>query len=137
MPKRYREYLRINLTANVAKAIREYVVDTTFGDHQRKCWDDPDCRHHESGNLAVARLVESQITVGKKRGRLDIPCPWLTQANPEEFIELLDHVVARIKAFADNETPRTARAMVDAAEKISDYAHRNAMEVIANAAVDK
>jgi len=140
MAKRYREFKRINLTAKIARFVRESLVDKTFNDHYAKCHPDldtfPVCSHTVSQSLQVARLVEAQITVGKKRGYLDIPCPWF-QANPQAHINLLDTLVSRLKSFAEKiKNPRTQAATLRICEEVDAYAHRNAMEVIAEQVVD-
>jgi hypothetical protein len=74
----------VSITPKTAEKMVELLVDRTLNDHygQRekgserpgvKCPDPDDCRHVESGSLAVARLIEANITIGKKRARLDIP----------------------------------------------------------------
>lgn len=136
MAKRYREFRRINLTANVAGIIQENLVDKTFNDHLKKCWNSEDCCHIESGNLAVARLVEVGITVGKKRGYLDIQCPY-SLSDPKGHVKALAHMAYRLSAFAKTEkNPRTRTVMERVAEEIDNYAHRNAMEIIAEQVVD-
>ena len=139
MAKRFREFRRIKLTARVARFIQEALVDKTFNDHYSKCdGDDEDCYHHESGTLYVARLVEPNLRVGAKRGYLDIPCPWY-QPSPEDHIGLLDILVARLRNFAENTkdlNPRTKAFVLQVCEEIDAYAHRNAMEVLAETVVD-
>jgi len=135
--KRYRQFKRINLTANMAKFIRESLVDKTLLDHAEKCVpEETNCLHHDTGNMGVARLVESKIVVGKKRGYLDVPCPY-AQPNAEEFIKLLDCMSHRLRQFVGNaKTQRTRRALLAVVKEIDDYAHRNAMEVLAAQVVD-
>lgn len=138
MAKRFREFKRFPLTANVAQFIRESLVDKTFNDHYKKCADDPDCCHRESRSLHVARLVEANIQVGVRRGYLDVPCPWY-QTDPEEHIELLDVFVDRLRSFAEGTKglhPRTKEVLLRICEETDAYAHRNAMEVLAETVVD-
>ena len=136
MAKRYREFRRINLTAKVAAIIRKCLVDRTFDDHFGKCRDLNDCAHHHNGNMAVSRLVEAGITVGKKRGYLDVACPYSLE-NPDRQIRILSDLYRRLTAFATSEkNPRTRKAMLRAAQEIIDYATRNAMEVLAETRVD-
>jgi hypothetical protein len=136
MAKRYREFKRINLKAKTARYVRESLVDKTFNDHYKKCADDPDCCHNESRSLHVARLVEANITVGKKRAYLDVPCPWF-QSNPVDHVNLLETLVSRLRAFAEvAKNHGTRDACLRAANEIDDYAHRNAMEVLAETVVD-
>lgn len=139
MAKRYREFRRINMTAKIGSFLEEHLVDRTFKDHFEKCDPDNDeCRHHESGTIHVARFVEPNLTVGKKRAYLDVPCPWLTKKEPEEFIELLDHVAERLRSFTKQhgKNSRTQGVLYGIAQEIEDYAHRNAMEILAEQAVD-
>jgi hypothetical protein len=142
LAKRYREFRRINLTAKVAQFIRESLVDKTFNDHytKKRCVVDPTgltlCPHEQSRSLHVARLVESQITVGKKRGRLDVPCPYSTN-NPDDMIRLLETLVYRLRDFSKKlKVARTRGAVLDVCKQIDDYAHRNAMEVLAETVID-
>ncbi len=140
MPKkRYRQFRRVKLTAKVAKQIQDSLVDRTFNDHAKKCWDSTDCHHVTEGNMDVARLVESGISVGKKRGYLDVPCPYMASPNPkpEKSIQVLDCLVTRLRAFAGAEkNPRTKEAMLRCAQEVEDYAHRNIMEIMAEQVVD-
>jgi hypothetical protein len=143
MAKRYRSFKRINLTAKVASLLREMLVDKTFNDHfeKKKCSPDPtgltQCGHESSGSLAVARLIEAKLSVGKKRGRLDIDCPHLTARDPDERVATLKIMVLRVRGFAKTvKNPRTRDAMLLVAQEIEDYAHRNAMEVLAEQVVD-
>jgi hypothetical protein len=139
--KRFRQFKRVNLTAKTAELIREGLVDKTFKDHfvKKKCALDMAgmavCRHERSGSLMVARLVESGIHVGKKRGYLDIQCPYATN-DPDDYIAILDVMVQRIRSFAEVAKKQTRVAMERAANEIDHYAHRNAMEVLAEAVVD-
>lgn len=142
MAKRFREFKRIRLTAKVARFVQESLVDKTFNDHYKKCSPDPTgltyCHHEESGTLHVARLVEPNLRVGAKRGYLDIPCPWY-QPSPEDHIGLLEILVARLRNFAENTkdlNPRTRDFVLRVCEEIDAYAHRNAMEVLAETVVD-
>jgi len=97
--RRLKDYLRVNMTAKTATFIREKVVDLTFNDHYKRCADDPDCCHIESGNLAVARIVEAGIKIGKKRATLDLACPY-SQIDPAKHVRLLEDVAGRILDFA-------------------------------------
>jgi len=143
MAKRYRTFRRVNLTAKVAKFIRESLVDKTFNGHFKikKCSVDPTgltlCSHEQSRSLHVARLVEARITVGSKRGYLDVPCPYSLE-DSEDHIKLLDVLVKRLKGFAETlKVPRTKDACLRACEEIDAYAHRNAMEVLAETVIDR
>jgi hypothetical protein len=135
MAKRYRDFLRVNMTAKTATFIREKVVDSTFDDHYAKCADDPDCHHIESGNLDVAREVEAGIKIGKKRATLDLACPY-SQSDPPKQAKLLENVANRIFSFADGAKKRQLiAACTRVAREIEIYAHRNAMEVLAEASL--
>lgn len=139
MAKRFREFKRFNFTAKIGKFIQASLVDKTFEDHYGRCADDPYCCHHGSGSLYVARLVEANISVGKKRGYLDIPAPCY-QSKPEEQIGLLETLIHRLRAFArDTEdlNPRTREFLLKLSKEIDEYAHRNAMEVLAETVVDR
>jgi hypothetical protein len=143
MAKRYREFRRINLTAKVAKFVQESLVDKTFNDHfkNKKCVVDPTgltlCPHELSRSLHVARLVEAGITVGKKRGYLDVQCPYSLD-DSEDHIKLLDILVKRLAGFAATlKVPRTQAACLRACGEIDAYAHRNAMEVLAETVIDR
>jgi hypothetical protein len=139
VPRRFREFKRINLTAKTAKLIRACLADKTFNDHYKKCSLDPTgltlCSHQQNGNLAVARLVEAGIKIGKKRATLDVPCPYST-SDAEAHVQVLDRVVARLHAFSKNMKGQTRAAFLRAAAEIDAYAHRNAMQVLAEAVVD-
>ena len=140
MAKRYREFKRIKFTAVIGRAIQEKLVDKTFKHHfeEKKCSEDDTryCIHEQSGSLKAARFVESAITVGKKRGHLDIPCPY-AQSNPEAFVVFLVALAARVKGFAQVEkNSRTKGVMLRIAQEIEDYARRNAMEVLAETRID-
>ena len=137
MAKRYRQFRRINFTAKIGALIRESLVDRTFKDHFSKCsLEERDCSHYRSGNMGVARLVEAGITVGKKRGFLDVQCPY-SLAKPAKQIRILENVVKRLNAFVEaGGTSRTKACLLAVAQEIDDYAHRNAMEVIAEQVVD-
>lgn len=135
--KRYRQFRRIKFTAKIGARIREVLVDRTFKYHFSKCGsEERDCRHYHSGNMGVARLVEAGITVGKKRGFLDVQCPY-SLSKPERQVRILENVVKRLTAFAKaGGTSRTEACLLAVAQEIDDYAHRNAMEVIAEQVVD-
>lgn len=142
MAKKYRQFKRISLKAKTAKAIVEQLVDKTFNDHANKCWVknyerfDPDCGHHKRKTLQVARLIESNIKIGVKRATLDIPCPY-AQGDAEDQIKTLNIMVIRLRAFAQHQTTQCRLAWEAAADQIDAYANRNAMEVLAEAVVDK
>jgi hypothetical protein len=134
MAKRYRNFLRVSMTAKTATFLREKVVDKTFNDHYDRCADDPDCHHHESGNLAVARTIEAGIKIGKKRATLDLACPF-SQSVPLKHSLLLEDIASRIAEFAVFAKKKQLRTACDrVVDEIRRYARRNAMEFIAEAA---
>jgi len=138
--RRYRDYLRVNMTAKTGTFIRESLVDKTFNDHftKNKCVLDPGCltmcSHEESGTLLVARTVEAGIKVGKKRATLDLACPY-SLPEPHKQVWLLKHIAQRIEAFSKDEKRQLRSACVRIVEEIRKYADRNAMQVIAEAAL--
>ncbi len=143
MAKKYRQFKRINLKAKTATAMVEQLVDKTFKDHQLKCWDkeaqrfDPECPHQVRGTLQVARLVESNMTIGVKRARLDIPCPY-AKGDADKQIDTLCLLAIRLRAFGERLSHKQCRnAWLLAAEDVEAYAMRNAMEVLAEAVVDR
>jgi len=141
--KKYRLFKRINLKAKTATAIVEQLVDKTFKDHQAKCWSadagcfDPACGHAVRGTLQVARLIEAQITIGVKRARLDIPCPH-ARGDADEQIKTLNLLAIRLRDFGARLSHKQNRlAWLAAADQVEAYANRNAMEVLAEAVVDR
>jgi len=140
MAKRYRQFRRIKFTAKIGALIRESLVDKTLKDHFSKCWnhgvEDIECYHSIEGNLGVARLVEAGITVGKKRGYLDVRCPY-SLSKPWRQVFLLENTVGRLRRVAEaSTTKRKKDCLLAVAQEIDDYAHRNAMEVLAEQVVD-
>ena len=144
MAKKYRQFKRINLKAKTAKAIVEQLVDKTFADHFKKCMDAPNdgkmryCSHEGSRSLFVARLIEAQITIGVKRARLDIPCPYAS-GDSEDQIKTLNVLVTRLRDFARDMklSSQCRKAWEAAADQIEAYANRNAMEVLGEAVIDR
>jgi hypothetical protein len=142
MAKKYRQFKRISLKAKTAKVIVEQLVDKTFNDHFKKCMDAPkdgkmrDCSHEGSRSLFVARLIEAQITIGVKRARLDIPCPYAS-GDAEAQIKTLNVMVTRLRDFSKKQTTQCRKAWEAAADQIEAYANRNAMEVLAEAVIDR
>jgi len=144
MAKRYRPFRRINLTAMAARKIREKLVDKTLEDHYSKCVPvkdegykdyESDCPHQFPGrSLDVARLVESGIEVGKKRGKLDVPCPYTT-SDPKDHIAVLVKLADRLRSFGMTEPRNMAKAFSRAADEVDAYAHRTEMEVLAEQAL--
>jgi len=75
--KRYREFKRITLTPPSARRIVELLVDLTYARHygdrgKAGCEDEENCICKERGSLDVAKMIDSNITIGKKRARIDI-----------------------------------------------------------------
>jgi len=134
--RRYRDFLRIAMTAKTGTFIRESLVDKTFNDHFTKKQCDPNvpCVHVETGTLAVARTVESGIKVGTKRATLDLRCPY-SMKNPLKQVLLLKNLASRIEAFSADQKNQLQTACARIVEEIRKYADRNAMQVIAEAAL--
>jgi hypothetical protein len=132
------------MTAKTAAFIVECVVDKTFNDHYSKCnptltvggRNDYVCTHVTSGNLDVARAVESGMKIGKKRATLDLACPFSTNESHKQ-IKLLKNTAWRVSEFAKmgGVSDQVRNACERIVSEITDYAHRNAMEVIAEAAL--
>jgi hypothetical protein len=135
MAKRYRKFRTVRFTARTGEFLRSSLVETTFKDHARNCGSDPKCRHIESGTLEIARAFENYLRIGKKRASLRLPCPYSTP-KPVAQICLLQEMAERIRSFAK---ARAKQAVREACERIADeidaYAGRNAMQVIAEAAL--
>jgi hypothetical protein len=118
------------------------VVDKTLKDHYKKCVphlhfpEDIVCSHVGSGNLDVARAVESGIKVGKKRATLDLQCPY-SLPDPTRQIILLKMIAMRISNFSKigGLSMQVRKACERVVSEIYDYAHRNAMEVLAESAL--
>jgi hypothetical protein len=142
MAKKYRQFKRIRLKAKTAKLIVEKLVDKTFADHQAKCWDeenerfDPDCGHHRRGSLQVARLIDAHIKIGVKRATLDVPCPH-ARGDADAQIKTLNFLAVRLRDFGKDLSAQCRRAWNAAADEIEAYANRNAMEVLAEAVIDR
>lgn len=143
MAKKYRLFKRLNLKAKTATAMVEQLVDKTFNDHQRKCWNEttgafePSCPHWVRGTLQVARLVELNMTIGVKRAHLDIPCPY-AKGDADEQIATLCLLAVRLRDFGERLSHKQCRnAWLLAAEDVEAYAKRNAMEVLAEAVIDR
>ena len=138
--RRYRDYLRVNMTAKTGAFIRKSLVDKTFEDHftKKKCALDPTgltlCSHESSGTLLVARTIEAGIKVGKKRATLDLSCPF-SLAEPHKQVRLLKHIAERLESFSKDEKRQLHSACARIVEEIRKYADRNAMQVIAEAAL--
>ena len=134
--KHVRDFLRISLSAKTAEWLRSTVVNLTLKDHG-KC--DPEreepCKHEKNLNLEVALAFEAGLKVGKKRATLDIRCPYSTD-DYKAHIKMLERMEVRIHDFANAATThgQQARAAFKICKKIHAYAHRNAMQVIAEAA---
>jgi hypothetical protein len=140
--KRYRDFLRIAMTAKTARWLEERLVDKTFEAHSLCIplrQDDIDvanqCGHYRSRTIFVARAMESGLKIGKKRATLDVKCPYST-SDAGEHIKLLLFFANRIRSFSS--ATGVKRQVSDACFRIADaittYANRNAMQVIAEAA---
>lgn len=134
MAKRYRDYKRVLITPKTAEKMVELLVDKTLQDHYKRCFsttgapffdEEVGCHHMESGNLAVARLVESGIKISKKRAYLDIP----------DDPEVVKHLSDRLESFARR--AKTAQsAFLRVAEVAHKWAHRSPLERLAEAGLE-
>jgi len=95
-----------------------------------KCHNKEICPHAESGNLAVARLVESGMTIGKKRARLDIP-------DEPETVKLL---AQRLEGFANDDSELKKIGAVSVFKKTAEmarkWANRSPLERLAEAGLE-
>lgn len=133
--KRYRDFLRISMTAKTALWIEKNLIDKTLKDHYDKCADPTlGCHHQTSHSLAVARLLESGLKIGKKRATLDLPCPYSTET-PRVQCAHYASAARRIISFSTKEKKQLRAACVRICAEITIYANRNAMQVIAEAAL--
>ena len=135
MAKRYRDFLRVNMTAKTAKFISAKLVDLTFKDHYEKCADDPQCTHILSSNLEIARTIEAGLVIGSKRAHLDLACPYST-TDSQWHTQLLVNISYRLNYFLVSTLKKQLRVAGErVAKEIRAYADRNAMQVIAEAAL--
>jgi len=134
--RRYRDFLRIAMTAKTGTFIRESLVDKTFNDHftKKQCDASASCIHIETSTLMVARTVEAGIKIGTKRATLDLRCPY-SMENSLNQVLLLKILATRIEAFSMDQKNQLQVACIRIAEEIYKYADRNAMQVIAEAAL--
>lgn len=131
-------FKRIAMSREVAETIVEHLVDKTLKDHygRRECRDDEDCPHILYGTLDVARFLEAQITIGAKRARLDLPCPYTSEDSTVVAARrhVMRNVGTRIHQFG-NELPKLRTSIREAMAKIAREVHvyegRNEMEVLA------
>ena len=144
------------MTARSAGALVKAIVDKTMKDHHRmvcqKCGDDasPDtdyckkcerstlrkrkaypcsqntCSHVLSGNLAVARLIETGTHISKTKGYVDLP---------GEDPDLLRLVATRIRSFAAN-AGKAASAFHRVADTAEQHARRGWLHQLAECALD-
>lgn len=137
--KRVRDFRRISMTAKTARFIRSNLIYKTVDHHVAHCEETPEwldgeeCKHERSKSLPVAHLLAHGLKIGKKRATLDIQCPYSTD-DPEKQVKLLKHAANRLIFFVDNEKRQLQDAMRRISDEILDYANRNAMQVIAEAA---
>jgi hypothetical protein len=141
MAKRVRDYRRIAMTAKTAQKIEEWLVDKTFFDHKRRCLGKPawpisvsECPHRETLSLDVAEAIARGLVINSKRATLDIKCPYST-ADADESIRVLMTMAGRLRDFSRGEKRQLKDACFRVAEEIEAYANRNAMLVIAEAAL--
>jgi len=127
------------MSAKTAKIMVELFVDKTFNDHHAKnCVGraDPDepCIHEWSGTLEIARELEAGFKIGQKRATLDIRCPYSTEDHKKHH-DLLLKMVVRILQLPEGLHRQQVEAIQRVATEITRYAERNAMQVIAEAAL--
>lgn len=141
--KRVRDFRRFSLTAKTAKFLEESLADKTFSAHQRMCvrgrevkWpvEAETCVHEVSRSLDVAQLFARGLKVGEKRATLDLQCPYSLD-DPQDRIQVYEIMAGRMRDFAKGEKRQLAEAIHRIAKEIEAYAHRNAMQVIAEAAL--
>jgi hypothetical protein len=136
--KRFRDFLRVSMTARTAKVLQEYVVDRTYKDHENKCvgrvLNEP-CPHATS--MPGSRAVDTGLVVGKKRATLDLDCPYSFDDIEEQNaqIKMLENLAERIKRIGETRKGQVNEALVRISDEILAYAQRNPMVVIAEAAL--
>jgi hypothetical protein len=136
MARRIRDFLRVQMTARVARIIQHAVATRTFEDHAAKCKpDDLACPHAERGTLDMARAVESGIVIGEKRAHLDLACPFSLEDSDKQIL-VLERLGQRIGWIADGQKEATSDAIQRIVGEILAFARRNPMLVIAEAAKD-
>lgn len=108
------------MTARTAEVLKNRLVDLTFDHHYMQCDSEADCIHILSGSLAVARMLESAIHIGKKRARVDLP-------DAPETIRLL---VKRLRLFAPN-VAWAGKAFERIADEAEAWAARGPLERLA------
>lgn len=132
--KRYRDFLRVSMTARSAKVLKKFVVDRTFDDHAAKCQGVENCPHD---NLPGSRAVDVGLQIGKKRATLDLDCPYSFDGIEEQNaqIEMLRKLAIRIKGIGQTQKGQVHAALLRIHDEIIAYAERNPMVVIAEAAL--
>lgn len=141
--KRVRDFRRFSLTAKTAKFLEASLVDKTHEAHQRMCvhkkkvkWpvEAEDCIHRISRSMDVAELFARGLKIGEKRATLDLQCPYSLD-DPQDRIQVYEVMAGRMRDFAKGEKRQLADAIHRISKEIEAYAHRNAMQVIAEAAL--
>jgi len=156
MAKRYRTFKRVRMTARSAQALVKAVVDKTMKAHHemvcQKCGHEASpvsdwckkcerttlrkrksygcsqntCTHVESGNLAVARFIESGTHISKTKGYVDLP---------GEDPKLLRLTAERIRSFAAT-AGKAASAFHRVADTAEIHARRGWLHQLAECALD-
>ncbi len=142
MAKKYRQFKRVSFKAITAELIVKKLVDRTLQDHNKKCWLKDEemflspCPHEDRRTLQVARLIDAHMEIGKKRAHLDIPCPY-AGGDADEQIKVLKVLALRLLSFSEGLHYQMRKAWMKGATVISDYANRNAMQVLAETVIDR
>jgi len=123
------------MTAVSARRIVELLVDLVFEEHFRLCDGRPwECCHGNNGELAVARLVEAGMYIGKRRAHLDIPDE---PENAKLLAENLDYwSQATTWPNGPPHVGRHARVFQRVAEAARNWARRSPLERLAEAALE-
>ena len=131
---RLRDFRRVSFTAKTGELIRELLVDRTMKDHytQGKC--DTTCHH--IATLPIARLIEANIKIGKKRATLDIPDPYCS-GDDAATIKLLKETAERLRQFAGGQKQQQQTAFTRLADEIQSFAERNPLMVLADIAAEE
>ena len=123
MAKRFREFKRVRLTSKTAKHLQR-IAEITLLEHYETCRKD-ECRHVKSGNLAVARLIESRLQVSSHRAHIDIP----------DDPQLAQSLARRLRDFSASAAwARTA--LICIADTADAWARRSNLERLAEAGLE-
>jgi hypothetical protein len=132
--RRYRDFLRISLTAKSARVIQKFVVERTLEDHASKCVGRENCPHD---NLPGSRAVDVGLKIGRKRSTLDLMCPYTFDDVEQQnaHVAMLKKLANRIKGIGEIQHAQVGEALLRIHDEIMAYADRNPMVVIAEAAL--